>query len=90
MTPAEIRAFRQRLNLSQRELGEALGLADPARIVRAWEEGVRNGKPYAPAGTALAAMRYLEAILDVLGLELSPMVRLTLMKPLPDELRSRA
>ena len=43
MTPAEIKAARQRLGLTQRGLADALRLAgsDRTRTVRSWEQGTR-------------------------------------------------
>ena len=64
-TPVELIAIREELGLSQRELGEALGLADAGRTVRAWEHGSRHGQPYAPSGSALAALRYYRTIVDI-------------------------
>jgi len=95
MTPDEVFVLRERLGLSQAEFGKALGIADASRTVRAWEEGVRNGKPFEPLGTAIAAMRYLEAILRVLeesgpDLEMSfPSVSTRLRNSLPDWLAGR-
>jgi DNA-binding transcriptional regulator YiaG len=67
MTPAEIKDLRERLGLSQRELGIGLGMrTDPARAIRGWEAGSRNGRPDAPAPPTIMAMRYLEAIVHAM------------------------
>lgn len=60
----EVSALRERLNVTQALLADAIGLSekDGGRVVRAWEKGMRNGKPYNPSGTAIKAMEFLEAI----------------------------
>jgi len=40
MTPEEIKAARASLGLSQKELGEALGVTE--RTIRRWETGTTN------------------------------------------------
>jgi transcriptional regulator with XRE-family HTH domain len=90
MKPEEIKALRERLELSQREFGEALGLSDPARIVRAWEHGERKGAAFLPSGSARAAMKYLEGILDALELPMPQQARQRLLEALPDCLREMA
>ncbi len=65
-TPNEIRAIRTGLDLSARRFGEALGLADAERTVRAWEHGTRNDKPFRITGSALKALEYLLVVRDIL------------------------
>ncbi|MGI8839713.1 MAG: helix-turn-helix domain-containing protein [Caulobacteraceae bacterium] len=43
-TPEELRAFRARRNLSQRAMGEVLGVAK--RTVEDWESGRNRPPPY--------------------------------------------
>lgn len=52
MTPADIKAFRGRHHVLQRELADRLGVS--TRIVQAWENGARNPSPY--LGLALQAL----------------------------------
>jgi DNA-binding transcriptional regulator YiaG len=55
MTPAEIKAARQALGMTQRQLGEALRLSpDEGRTVRNWESG--RTKISGPASLALEAL----------------------------------
>lgn len=55
MTPAEVRAHRQRLNMTQAELATALRMAgDGKRTVRLWE--AEGGKITGPASVALELM----------------------------------
>jgi DNA-binding transcriptional regulator YiaG len=44
MTPADLRAARKRLGMTQAQLGRALRLSggDPGRAVRMWEAGDRR------------------------------------------------
>lgn len=44
MTPAELKAARQRLRLSAEAFARAFGAHD-GRTVRGWEHGSRNGLP---------------------------------------------
>lgn len=59
--PAVLREIREELGLSQSELAGALGFSPikGPQNVRDWEHGRRDGKPYAPSGSAWAAFRYL-------------------------------
>lgn len=66
MTPDDIIKTRERLNVSQSLLGDALGFSDGGRTIRGWEHGERKGKPYAPSGSAIAALKYFEAIVTAL------------------------
>lgn len=54
MTPAEIRALRQSLGLTQAEMAAELGLGD-GRRVREIETGARN-----PGGAMIKLLRALE------------------------------
>jgi len=53
MTPAEIRAWRSRLGLNQRQAAEALDVTD--RAIRQWERG-----DYAPSKPTVRLMQALE------------------------------
>ena len=44
MSPAEIRTARLAYPLTQAELGAIVGVS--GRVVRSWEAGVRNPRPY--------------------------------------------
>jgi len=55
MTPTEMKALRDRLGLSQTEMGKLLRLKSGARIVGAWERGERE-----PGGT----VRFVYDLLD--------------------------
>lgn len=91
MSPDDLAALRKRLNLSQNEFGSALGFADGRRRVRAWEEGYRNGEPYGPSASALAAITYLSAIVACLETELTAaQMREKLSAALPDFIREGA
>lgn len=52
MTTAEIRRIRERLNLTQVELAERLGICQGT--VSHWEKGIRN-----PTGPAIRLLRML-------------------------------
>jgi len=56
MTPTEIREFRQRLDLGQREFARAVGVTQPA--VQGWEKG--RSDP--PDSTEELMMRWRENI----------------------------
>lgn len=57
MTPAEIKASRLRLGLTQAQLAERMRLGkDGKRIVRGWEKGERK-----PSGPVLVALGYMLA-----------------------------
>lgn len=59
MTPAEIKALRTALGLSQRDFGRALGL-DGAHVkdtVSKWERGIGTG----PSGPVLRVMAYIKS-----------------------------
>lgn len=58
---ARIRAARHRRGLSQKQVGDALGIND--RHVQAWEAGRRNPGP-----------KHLAKLAEVLGLELSDLL----------------
>lgn len=91
MTPDAIHVLRVSLQLSQKEFGEALGFTDGRRIVGGWETGIRNGVPYGPTGSALAAMRYLEAIVQCLDADLTAdAIRERLKMALPEFMREKA
>lgn len=90
MTPDDIIKTRERLNVSQSLLGDALGFSDGGRTIRGWEAGHRKGKPYSPSGSALAALGYLEAIVAALdrlvaGEEVAALN--ILRESLPEEMR---
>lgn len=90
ITPEDIIKTRERLNVSQSLLGDALGFSDAGRTIRGWEHGERNGKTYAPSGSARAALGYLEAIVAacdrlVAGEEVAALN--ILRESLPEEMR---
>lgn len=58
---ARIRAARHRRGLSQKQVGDALGIND--RHVQAWEAGRRNPGP-----------KHLAKLAEVLGLELTDLL----------------
>lgn len=90
MNPEQLRALRKDLALSQSELGDMLGFADPGRSVRAWECGERNGKPRAPSPTACRALRYLLAVRAALKTPgLPAQARKALLASLEEPLRTR-
>jgi len=64
--PANLRKMRESLGLSQTELADALGFGvNGPRTIRAWESGERDGKPFHPTPTALAAFKYLICLYEV-------------------------
>lgn len=88
MTPAEIKAIRERCGLSQREFGLALGFTEKnaKRTARGFEEGTHE-----VTGTARAAMRYLGAICTALDLDWNAAgTDGVLRSALPDFMRERA
>lgn len=69
MTPDQLKAARLKLGgLSHAEFGNAIGISDAGRTVRAWEKGVRHGEPYKPSGSAIKVISLLLIIHDVLDL----------------------
>jgi transcriptional regulator with XRE-family HTH domain len=55
-----LRECREYLGLSQNELAAAIGFRDNgADVIRAWEQGERYGRPFAPTPLAWAALRML-------------------------------
>ena len=58
---ARIRAARHRRGLSQKQVGDALGIND--RHVQAWESGRRNPGP-----------KHLAKLAEVLGLEIADLL----------------
>lgn len=67
-SPDELRKMREAMGLSQPELAEALGFGpiNGPDIIRAWEAGERSGKTFTPKLPTLLAMRYLEAMHNVI------------------------
>lgn len=57
ITPAEIRAIREGLGLSEAEFADALRLGNRNKIIREYQSGAR-----APAPPTIRAMRLLESI----------------------------
>jgi len=64
MTKEDVQKLRAKLGLSPSHFGQAIGFAKKSavRAVTRFESG-----ELVPTGSALAAMRYLEAICDVFG-----------------------
>lgn len=58
MTPAEVKALRKSLGLTQRELGEVFGYAEAdARTIRRWESKAATGRAITPIAALL--LRYM-------------------------------
>jgi len=85
MTGAEIKALREKLELSQKEFATAIGFTTPhgARAVRRLE-----ADELAASGSALAAMRYLGAICEAMKDESTALE--VLYRALPEVLREKA
>lgn len=64
--PDQLRAVRESLGLSQPELAAAIGVNDD-QVVRAWEQGQRQGRPFQPTPLAWAALRYLALAAKLYG-----------------------
>ena len=83
--PAELRAIREWLGLSQSEFAEELGFRENgADVVRGWEIGERFGKPFSPTPLAWRAIRYMVLAVSLSRLEIGPA---TLRDALPERLR---
>lgn len=58
--PDELRQLREEIGLSQAELATELGFGpNGPDVVRAWEIGMRNGKPCAPTPLAWRCFRLI-------------------------------
>lgn len=91
MTPSDIRSLRKKHRLTREQFGEAIGMSDPIRIVCAWEKGQKSaGKPFTATGSAVAAMRMLDAVIDTLEMDIPSEARARLLGALPDCIRSIA
>lgn len=65
MTPEQIKRLRKRHHLTQNELGLLLGHSDNNGVeIRRWEGSM--GKLVVPSRAAMAALRFLDAILTSL------------------------
>ncbi len=65
-SPAEVKAIREEIGLSVSGFAAALGYPGQDRLVRAWEAGVRAGKPFPMPGSAIQAMKYLRGIIRIM------------------------
>jgi transcriptional regulator with XRE-family HTH domain len=65
-TGLELRLIREKMGLSQDELAAALGFGENGRhIIRAWEHGEKDGKPFAPTPLAFNCLRYLSVLAKI-------------------------
>lgn len=87
MTPQEITAIRDRHGLSIKDFALALNLPADGRQVRRWEKGMAKGQPYAPTGSSVAAIRFLDAILSTLAESPPARLKTRLEEVLPEHMR---